>query len=439
MTGREVPASIGQRLLWFLEHYRADTTSLNCPVVCRLHGPLDVGELQVALDRLVARHEALRTTLHRRGRHLVQHVHPAGPVDLVRRTLTAPTPEGMEGVLEQAVADEVRSTVDVSEWPVRITLWELGPAEHVLAVNMHHLVSDAWSCGIIVQDLIRFLDAGPDVEPELTPVGWQYPDYAQWQHDQRESGALKPHQDYWSGKLTGMTLPEVPRLDVDPAATDRRSFVEAGTIERGTFNRLRLIARTERTTLFAVMLSLYYLMLGRETDRTDLTVASLFANRSRREVQSTVGFFANMLMLRTTLDRDATFSEVVRATRQTVIDAFLHEGIPYQMLPISKPGGRADDVVFQMLLTPPPGTKVEARGVQFDLYVPEALRSRFGLELGLIPQPAGDCRALLFYDDQFAPEWAKSFLAGYLELAERAAADPGTVLPARAGSAATAR
>lgn len=429
MTGRTVPASIGQRLLWFLEHYRPDSASLNCPVVCRLHGPLNVDELGIALNRLAERHEALRTTLERRGRNLVQHVHPAGPVHIDHRTLdVAPDADAdlVEQRLADAVATEMRSTVDVADWPVRVTLWRTtGPDEHVLSVNMHHLVSDAWSCGIIVQELIRFLEAGPDATPELPPVGWQYPRFAEWQHEQLVSGGLRPHQQYWTKQLTGMTLPDVPRLEVPPDQTDRRSFIEAATIDSTVFNRLRLIARTERTTLFTVMLSLYYLILQRETGRTDLTVASLFANRSRREVRSTIGFFANMLMLRTRIEQGSGFLDVVRATRQTVVDAFLHEGIPYQMLPIKAGGsGRPDDVVFQMLLTPPPGTKVSARGVDFELYVPEALRSRFGLELGLIPQPGGDCRALLFYDDTFDPVWAKNFLTGYRALADAAATAP---------------
>jgi non-ribosomal peptide synthetase component F len=222
-----------------------------------------------------------------------------------------------------------------------------------------------------------------------------------------------------------MALPELPRVPEDPDAP-RTTHLEAVTIDSEVFNRLRLIARNERTTLFAVMLSRYYLILQRQTGRTDLCVASLFANRSRREVQSTVGFFANMLMLRTEIPLGATFREVVQQTRRTVMEAFLHEGIPYQMLPLKLQtnGGRADDVVFQMLITPPSGTKVSARGVDFDLYVPEALRSRFGMELGLIPQPTGDCRALLFYDDQFEATWARNFLAQFVELARSTAMAP---------------
>jgi non-ribosomal peptide synthetase component F len=173
------------------------------------------------------------------------------------------------------------------------------------------------------------------------------------------------------------------------------------------------------------MLSLYYLLLQRETGQRDLSVASLFANRSRRELQSTVGFFANMVVLRSTIDPAAGFAETVRTVRRTVVDAFLHEGIPYQMLPTTfqETNGRVDDVVFQLLLTPPPGTKVTARGVDFELYTPDTLGSRFGLELGLIPQHTGECKAMLFYTtDRFDRERARGLLDGYLALARTAAA-----------------
>ncbi|PWU47559.1 condensation protein [Micromonospora sp. S4605] len=425
MAHREAPASIGQRLLWFLEHYRPDTASLNCPVVCKLHGPLDVTELQVALGRLTRRHEALRTTLVRRGRELVQHIHDDLPPPFEVVPLTA-EPDRLDAVVAEAVERELHTPVDVGRHPLRVTLWRLGPDEHMLCLNMHHLVSDAWSCGIVLQDLIRFLEAGPDGDPGLPPVQWQYPDFARWQHEQLTSGALKVHQDYWIRQLRGMKLVELP-----PAvpATDggRPTGIEVATIDAGVFNRLKAVARGERTTPFAVMLSLYYLLLAQRTGQTDISVASLFANRSVKGVQTTVGFFANMVVLRNQVDPDAPFVEVVRRVRGTVIDGFLHEGIPYQMLPLNlqNTSGRVDDVVFQMLLTPPPGTKVQARGVEFELYTPDSLGSRFGLELGLIPQHSGACQAMLFYTtDRFQPAWAEEFLADYLTLARAAAARP---------------
>ncbi len=426
MGYREAPASIGQRLLWFLEHYRPDNASLNCPVVCRLHGPLDVPELQVALGRLVQRHEALRTTLVRRGRNLTQHVHDDLETPFHVLAVRADAPGDLEGVLATAVEKELNTPVDIGQFPMRVTLWQLGPDEHMLCLNMHHLVSDAWSCGIVLQELIKFLEAGPDGDPGLPPVQWQYPDFARWQHEQLTSGTLKVHQDYWTRQLRDMKLVELPPANPSAGGT-RATGIEVATLDPDVFNRLKALARRERTTPFAVMLTLYYLLLAHRTGQTDISVASLFANRSVRGVQATVGFFANMVVLRSTIDPAAPFVDVVRRVRGTVIDGFLHEGIPYQMLPLNQQNsaGRVDDVVFQMLLTPPPGTKVSARGVDFELYTPDSLGSRFGLELGLIPQHTGGCQAMLFYTtDRFQPSWAKEFLADYFALAEAAAGRP---------------
>jgi hypothetical protein len=419
MSYRPAPASIGQRLLWFLEHYRPDAASLNCPVVCRLHGPLDADQLRRALVRLTLRHEALRTTLVRDGRRLVQHVHDRLPPPF--RLVPVDEPDQLDRLL----AAELRTPVDVGQTPLRVTLWRLDPQQHLLCLNMHHLVSDAWSCGIVLQELIKFLAAGPDRDPGLPPVSWQYPDFARWQHQQLTSGALKVHQDYWTGQLQGMQLVPLPPARPAPDGA-RPTGIESAALDPAVFDNLKQIARTERTTPFAVMLALYYLLLGRRTGQTDLSVASLFANRSVKGVQSTVGFFANMVVLRTRIDPHRPFHELVRSVRRTVIEGFLHEAIPYQMLPLAGPGpGRVDDVVFQMLLTPPPGTTVAARGVEFELHTPDSLGSRFGLELGLIPQTTGACQAMLFYTtDRFTPAWAREFLAEYAGLARAAAHRP---------------
>lgn len=432
MPIREAPASIGQRLLWFLEHYRPDTASLNCPVVCRLSGPLDVAELRVAVDRLVGRHEALRTTLVRRGRSLVQQVYERlpPPFQLVEPVPDRPGPAGDR--LADLVREELHTPVDIGQYPVRVTLWRLAPQEHVLCLNMHHLVSDAWSCGIVMQELIGFLAAGAAGDPGLPAIPWQYADFAQWQHDQLTSGAFQAHQDYWVEQLRGMQLVRLP--PARPAAGARPTGIEVATLDPAVFTRLKQIARSERTTPFAVMLSLYYLLLARITGQTDLSVASLFANRSRAGLQSTVGFLANMIVLRTGIDPGAGLLDTVRRVRATVIGGFLHEAIPYQMLPLAfqDSSGRVDDVVFQMLLTPPPGARVTARGVDFQLYTPDSLGSRFGLELGLIPQPSGACQAMLFYTtDRFDPAWAADFLAGYVALARAAAAEPAEPVAGR--------
>jgi hypothetical protein len=433
MSTREVPASIGQRLLWFLEHYRPDSASLNCPVVCKLHGPLDADELEIALNRLTARHEALRTTIARRGRELVQEVHDPGDVELRRLELTDSSDSAeIDRAVHDAVTVELRTSIDIGRWPMRNTLWRLHDTEHVLCLDMHHLVSDAISCGIVMQDLIKLLEAGRDGTPELAPIGWQYPQYAEWQHMQLRGGKLRAHQDYWVQQLSGLELPKLPppgSRTLDEG--ERPSAVEVAEIDAHAFLRLRDVAKAERTTPFAVMLCLYYGLLGRETGQSDLAVASLFANRSMPAVRSTVGFLANMVVLRAEVPARASLLGLLTDVRRTVVNAFIHESIPYQMLPIKfqDTAGRVDDVVFQMLLTPPPGTTVSARGVEFELYTPDSLGSRFTLELGLIPQPTGSCKAMLFYGrDRFEQGWAAEFLDTYVAIAGAAAADPSRPL-----------
>lgn len=429
MATREVPASIGQRLLWFLEHYRPDTTSLNCPVIVRLRGPLDPDALETALGRLGDRHHALRTTLERRGRKLVQIVHPNPRPDLTRLQIT-PGPDGLDVAIEAAVTEELQKPIDVSQWPVRTTLWRIDDNDHVLCINMHHLISDAMSCGIVMQELIKLLEAGEEGDPGLPEVQWQYSDYAQWQHDQHESGGLRRHQDYWINKLQGMTLVPLPPAGTHDPGEGGPSGVVTADIDAATFSALRQIGQRERTTVFTVLLSLYYMLLRQRTGASDLSVASLFANRTGSSVRNTVGFLANMVVLRTQLPESDRLIDVVSVAKRTVVEAFLHESIPYQMLPLKSQDtrGRVDDVVFQMLLTPPPGTKVSARGVEFELYTPDSLGSRFTLELGLIPQHDGSCKAMLFYArDRYTQSEARAMLDGYVALAADAAVPAAAV------------
>lgn len=419
MSIHEVPASIGQRLLWFLEHYRPDSASLNCPLVCKLHGRLDSAGLEIAINQLAQRHEALRTTLVRRGRALVQQIHaPAEMPVALRRLDVSSDPAATQARFRDALETELRAPVDVSASPLRATLWRLGPDEHALCLNMHHLVSDAWSCGIVMQDLLKLIDAGPGGDSALGPVRWQYSDFAQWQNAQLAAGAMRPHQDYWVKQLQGAQLVRLAP-PVDPSVP-RHMTVTTSDLDAATFSRLRRLARTERTTIFAVMLSVYYMLLHRTTGQKDLALASLFANRARPEVHSTVGFLANMIVLRALIDPQDQFIDIVRKVRGTVIGALMHEAIPTQMLPLkfAESGGRVDDLVFQVLPTPPPGAKISARGLDLELYTPDSLGSRFGIELGLVPQHAGECRAMLFStEEQFPSTRARAFLDEYLALA----------------------
>src|SRR5215831_17982399 len=159
-------------MLWLIDRHRGDQGALNYPVLARARGPLDAGALAAALDAMVARHETLRTTFARRRGLLTQLVHEPSTVPIAERSVSA-------GALHDALTAEFGERVDPTVAPLRATLWRLAPDDHVLCLNVHHLVTDAWSCGILLDDLLQTL-AGAS----LPRVGWQYRHYVRWQRGQ---------------------------------------------------------------------------------------------------------------------------------------------------------------------------------------------------------------------------------------------------------------
>jgi len=424
---RELPSSIGQRLLWYLDHYRGHDGALNCPVLCRIHGRLDVPALRASIDDLTARHESLRTTFRRRGRDIQQIIHDPQPVPMTELDLAQAN--APETGFQEAVARELQTPIDASAWPVRVTLYRIGEEEHALCVNMHHLVTDAWSCGIVLREICLLYERRLGRNSPLPEIPLQYSRFVQWQRESLEGEALRQHQRYWQRQLDNAKLPPLP-LDLSrSAAGERQSAREAADIGPAVAESLRQFARTRKTTMFNIMLSAYYALLYRLTGQSDLTIASLFANRQMPEVQQTVGFLANMLLLRTRLGKATRFVDVLSSTHRTVMDAILHQSLPYYVLPIEaiRTGPRRpDDVVFQMMAQPLYNTSMADLAVE--VIVPEGVGNRFELELALVPQHGG-FRAVLFYNpSRLDGGWTRQFISRYAQITQAVAANPNAAL-----------
>jgi Condensation domain len=414
---REEQASVGQRLLWLMDHYQGGQSTLNEQLLWRLPGQADVPALQAALDQLTARHEMLRTTFVERRRHLVQQIHPPTSLPLAIVEL-AGTP------VRAAITTELAQRIDPGQGPVRATLFRAAD-EDVLCLSLHHLITDDWSNALVSHQLRQLYAQQLGEESELPPVDWQYADWTRWQREMLAGAGRDKLLAHWRSTLAGAALPHLPRRGSGPPV--RRSAEV--NLDPATVTALREVARTQRTTLFPAVLAVFHALLYQRTGQDDLTVASLFANRSRPEVQQTVGFFVNMVALRARVDPAASFTELVRRNRGTVLDALRHQDLPYQMLPpglIASPTGRPDDVVFQLL--DPATSRADVHGSELDELEPQIERSRFDLELALVPM-GGTFVALLMYTDHvFDPAGAQRFVHDYSALADRAAADPAASL-----------
>lgn len=407
MSVTECRPSVGQTLLWFLDRYRGEEGALNCPTLCRLRGPLDEARLRSAIDEVVGRHESLRTTFAGGGRRLramvAKRLSPEiSTVDLSRE----PDPEA---AVEEAIAEELGKRIDPSVSSLRLTLWRLAADHHVLCFNMHHMVTDSWSCNIIFEDLCAALDRGPDSpNPE---VAAPYSTFADQQRETLAGPTGKRLSSFWGQRLEGLVLPPLPMQPATPGARRDTRLVQR-TLDARTVSELDHLARAERSTMFVVLLTAFYRALRKASGTDDLAVATLFANRGP-EHRRTVGFLANMVLLRTRLEGN-DFTEDMRATHRTVMEAFVHQALPFQMLPVNFGGAgrRPDDVVFQMMADPVYSTR--AGDLEIKVLVPDDVSTRFELELVAVPDE-DQVRVLLFFNpDRFEPAFVEGLLDSYL-------------------------
>lgn len=431
MRKREIQASVGQRLLWLKHEYEGESGALNCPVLCGVEGRLDRSVLHAALGCLVVQHESLRTTFVRRGRDLRQVIHE--PKDVQAQFQDLSGTDDRRGVVEALVKKELRTSIDPAAWPMRVTLWRLGKESHLLCINLHHLVTDTWSCMVLQRQLCIAYEQCQSGVIGFLPAGWQFSQFMAWQQRQIEGNGFCRHREYWRRHLAGASAPRLPLRPIKSRA-ERRSASIRATIDAVTTQRLRDLATKYRTTLFTVALSAYHVLLNRLTGQSDLAVATLFANRTRREVENTVGFLANLAVLRTRLDSVLTFLDVIERVRITVLDGLSHQALPFHLVSqgaFSSNSPRPDDIVFQMLSE---GIDDICRTgqVEFQALVPD-VGGRFDLELALMP--LGDCLAVKLYyaENRLSSAWARDFLSGFVAVTAAVASNPNeplTKLPA---------
>ncbi|CAM2960041.1 condensation domain-containing protein [Saccharomonospora xinjiangensis] len=425
------PASLGQRMLWALARHSPDPSVLNLPVLARLRGPLPTAVWRSALNRLVAEHETLRTTYEGGGHRLRQVVHPPAPVELAFVALDEC--DDPETALSQAMAAELASPIDPTVWPLRATLWRVGAEDHVLCLNLHHLATDTTSNALLFRRLVELARTDPGTDPPSTAEpSLTYREFTLWQQKRLSSPQIAEQLGYWTRRLSGVRFTRLPRPGADTGADPGGTV--SGELRAELTEALRDVARTHSTTLFTVLLAIHYTVLHATTGQRDLTIASVFANRGAADTAGTVGFLANLLVLRSRIPRAGTFVDLLREVHDTVSGVVRHQEVPYHLVPrpASEPtDARADEVVFQMIndrvYTVPAGP------VEVEALVPDGVGGRFGLEIGVIPVGAALRVVLLAAPGRFPAGLPASLLRRYLAVAALVARSPAMPLQALAG------
>ena len=389
MVGKEPVASFAQQRLWFLDQLEGAGVVYSMPGALRLTGPLDREALARSLAEIAERHETLRSCFTTRDGQPVLSFAEKGP-GLERVDL-----ENLDAVeRERRVAELTRADAerpfDLERGPLlRASLIALGPESHVLLVNMHHIVSDGWSMGLLIREWSALYNAFAAGHPSpLTTLPVQYVDFAHWQRQHLRGAELQRQLDYWHKALDGApALLELPTDYPRPAAQQYRGCTLDIAIEAEQVTHLRALAEQEGASLFMVLLSAFATLLSRHAGQRDLVIGSPVANRPRREVEDLIGFFVNTIALRLEIDPDATFRQLLTQARGAALGAYAHQDVSFeQLVEELKPERNLSHApIFQVLfsLQSAPPTVPEWDGLTVEQMATESGVAKYDLTLML--------------------------------------------------------
>jgi amino acid adenylation domain-containing protein len=330
----EVPLSFAQQRLWFLQQLAPQSTAYHILDAWLLRGRVDVAALERALEQLVRRHEALRTTFEPGGDGVPrQRIHAPAPVPLrqvdLRSHGAAAREEAVRWMREQALRP-----LELDKGPLlRVSLLHLAEAQHLLFLELHHIVGDGWSLSVWSRELSHLYEAAlSGAEPGLAPLPVQYADFALWQRGWLQGPVLEAELSWWRERLARLAP---LRLPADHARPEVQSFNGAAhrfTLPGALVQALRELGHERGATLFMVLLAGFKALLARYTGQADIAIGAPIANRTRGEVEGLIGFFVNTLVLRTRLEGSPSFLELLERVRETTLEAYAHQELPFERL-----------------------------------------------------------------------------------------------------------
>jgi non-ribosomal peptide synthetase component F/acyl carrier protein len=330
-----LPLSFAQQRLWILDQLESGSPFYNCAAGIKLRGELRVAALERVCTELVRRHEVLRTAFPAVEGQPVQVISPPAPFNLPLIDLAGLPEAEREAELSRVGHENAKQPFDLARGPLlRIRLLKLHDQEHAAFLAMHHIVSDGWSMGLLINEIGELYSAySKGQESPLPDLAIQYADFAHWQRSWLQGEMLENHLSYWRRQLSG-TLP-VLKLPVDRALAGGGSDSGARcsfNISQEITEQLRALSRREGVTLFMTLLAAFKTLLYRYSGQQDILVGTAIANRNRAELENIIGFFVNMLVIRASLSGNPSFNKLLAQVREVSLGAYAHQDLPFEKL-----------------------------------------------------------------------------------------------------------
>lgn len=422
------PLSFAQQRLWFLDQLEGASATYNMPVTVRLEGPLNLRALEQVFKEIVRRHESLRSNFLAENGQSRLVIHDSIDVQTRLIDISDGAPEQQEERMMALAVQEAQTPFDLArDQLLRTTLIKLNEQHHILLLTIHHIVSDGWSIGNVLLHEITtlYVDYSEGRDSTLEPLPLQYGDFALWQREWLSGARLEAQVEYWKTQLRGVpTLLELPTDHPRPAIQSFVGQTYNFSLNKNLLAALKTLSQASGTTLFMTLLAGFSALLARYSRQEDVVVGSPVANRTRKELEPLVGFFVNALVFRSTFTENMTGIELLKQIRQTCLDAYKHQDVPFERLVEAiKPERNASfsplfQVMFILQTQNQERTGLKAGELTMTSLPMDAGTSMFDLTLKLEEQ-GGEIQGEFEYSTAlFETATIKRFIEHYLQLLE---------------------
>jgi amino acid adenylation domain-containing protein len=432
MSDRLFPLSYPQRMFWFLDKLGSGTPAYNLPRAFRMEGDLDVDALHEAFRLSLRRHDVLRTSFAELGGDLYQCVRDDVEIDLVLHDLSNLPAEKRESETFALASEGAQKPFDLERPPLfRLSLVRLSPAQHVLILVMHHIITDGWSMSILFKEIASYyaqLLAGR--RPQITKLQLQYADFAHWQQQALTEEVLQGDVEYWREHLCGSpALLQLPSDHPRPRVQSHRGSIESLRINETLTRRLKDLCAGEGVTLYMGLLAGFQTLLNRYTGTNDIAVGSPVAGRTDPDFADLIGCFVNTLVMRGDLSGNPTFRELLQRTRTATLGAFAHQQLPFERLLTELKCERtlSHTPVFQimLILQNVPKQVVRLPALLIEEIELDCGLAKFDLTLEIVEQDEGLYCQFEYSSDLFERPTIHRMTAHFQNLISGAVEDPG--------------
>ncbi len=331
-----LPCSFAQQSLWLFDQILGGSSQYNMYGTLSLTGTLCYETLNKAFGTIVERHESLRTYFITNEEGQPQQVIQAAKPFVVNfQDFSLLSSDLQQSACTRYINEECTRDFDLScDLMLRVHLIKIAQDDHILLVTMHHIASDGWSMGILVNEFSQLYKAHiqGQVNP-LPPLPIQYADYAHWQRSWLQGEVLEQYLGYWEAQLAG--LPLVHNLPLDhprPAAQSYNGKTYVSRVDEETSDAMSRLCHAQNATLFMGLHAAFSVLLSRYSNETDIVVGTPIANRQQAEVAGLIGFFVNTLVLRSDLSGNPDFVQLLKQSKAMLLDAYAHQQVPFELL-----------------------------------------------------------------------------------------------------------